>query len=111
MRHVNNDVKEDSPTHTVTDLTSTHLFEVRGRLDLPNGLHERVPDDDADVGSGVAVGFARELPQVGLAQAVWRVAQMEAEHLSPSWLLGKRDIDALLKSVTCQRTSYVSYKV
>lgn len=71
---------------------------MRGRLDLPNRLHESVPDDDADVGAGVAVRFAGELPQVGLAQAVWRVAQMETKHLSPSWLLWERDVDTLLKS-------------
>lgn len=77
-----------------------HLFEVGGRLDLPDGLHESVPDDDADVGAGVAVCFVGELPQVGLAQAVWRVAQMETEHLGPSRLLGQRDVDTLLKSDT-----------
>lgn len=71
-----------------------------GGLDLPDRLHERVPDDDADVGSGVAICFACELPQVGLAQAVRRVAQMETEHLSPSRLLRERDVDTFLKSAT-----------
>lgn len=53
---------------------SAHLLEVRGGLDLPDGLHERVPDDDADVGARVTVRFVGELPQVGVAQAVWGVA-------------------------------------
>lgn len=74
-----------------------------GRLDLPNGLHESIPDDDADVGTGVAFCFAGELPQVGLAQAVWCVAQMEAKHLSPSRLLWQRDVDTLLKSDAQQK--------
>lgn len=76
---------------------------MRGRLDLPNRLHESIPDDDADVGAGVAVCFAGELPQVGLTQAVWRVAQMKTKHLSPGWLLRQRDVDPLLKSDTRQR--------
>ena len=75
-----------------------HLFEVGGGLHLPDGLHESVPHDDADVGAGVAVCFVGELPQVGLAQAVRRVAQMETEHLGPSRLLRQRDVDTLLKS-------------
>lgn len=79
---------------------SSDLFKVRGRLDLPNRLHESIADDNADVGSGVAVCFAGELPQVSLAQAVWCVAQMKTKHLSPSWLLRQRDIDTLLKSAT-----------
>lgn len=76
---------------------------MRSRLDLPNGLHERIPHDDADVGAGVAICFAGKLPQVGLAQAVWCVAQMETKHLRPSWLLWERDVDTLLKSDTQQR--------
>lgn len=74
-----------------------HLFEVRGRLDLPDGLHEGVPHDDADVGARVAVGFVGELPQVGVAQAVRGVAQVEAEHLRSRRLLRQRDVDALLE--------------
>ena len=82
-----------------------------GRLDLPNRLHESVPDDDTDVGAGVAVRFVGELPQVSLAQATWRVAQMKTKHLSPSWLLRQRDVDTLLKSDTPQRTrSIQSFK-
>lgn len=80
---------------------------MRGRLDLPHRLHECVPDDDADVSSRVAVCFAGELPQVGLAQAVRRVAQMKTEHLSASWLLRQRDVDTLLKSDTQQSTSSI----
>lgn len=78
-----------------------------GRLDLPNRLHERIPDDNADVGAGVAVCFVCELPQVGITQAVWRVAQMNAEHLSPGWLLWQRNVDALLKSDKQQRTHFL----
>lgn len=76
---------------------SAHLLEVRGGLDLPDGLHERVPDDDADVRARVTVRFVGELPQVGVAQAVWGVAQVEAEHLTPGRLLRQWDVDALLK--------------
>lgn len=52
---------------------NAHLLEVCGRLDLPDWLHESVPDDDADVRAGVTVRFVGKLPQVGVAQAVWGV--------------------------------------
>lgn len=78
-----------------------------GRLDLPDGLHERVSDNDANVGAWVAVCLVGELPQVGVAQAVRRVAQMEAEHLSSGRLLRQWDVDALLESDTQQRTSFL----
>lgn len=52
---------------------NAHLFEVCGGLDLPDRLHESVPDDDADVCAGVTVCFVGKLPQVGVAQAVWGV--------------------------------------
>jgi len=85
----------------------SHLFEVSGRLNLPNRLHESVPDDDADVGAGVAVCFACKLPKVDLVQTVRRVAQMKSKHLSPSRLLGQRDVDPLLKSDATKRQSSV----
>lgn len=74
-----------------------HLLEVGGGLDLPDRLHERVPDDDADVGAGVALGFAGELPQVGVVEGVRRVPQVDPEHLRSGRLLGQRDVDPLLK--------------
>lgn len=75
-----------------------HLLEVCGRLDLPDGLHESVPDDDADVRAGEAVRFVGQLPHVGVAQAVWGVAKVEAEELSSRRLLWQGDVDTLLKS-------------
>lgn len=86
------------------------LFEVCGGLDLPDGLHESVPDDDADVRAGVTVRLVGELPQVGVAQAVRGVAQVEAEHLSSGWLLWQRDIDALLKPSTHTHTHTRSHR-
>lgn len=74
-----------------------YLLEVCGRLDLAHGLHERVPHDDADVGARVPVRLVRQLPEVGVAQAVWRVAQVQPEHGRPRGLLRQRDVDALLK--------------
>lgn len=71
-----------------------------GGLDLPDGLHESVPDDDADVRARVTVRFVGELPQVGVAQAVWGVAEMEAEHLRSGRLLWQWDVDTLLKPET-----------
>lgn len=70
------------------------------RLDLPDRLHESVPNDDADVGPRVAVRFACELPQVGVAQAVRRVAEMKSEHVAAGLFLRKRDVNPLLKSET-----------
>lgn len=32
-----------------------HLFEVSRRLNLPDGLHEGVSDNNTDVGSGIAI--------------------------------------------------------
>lgn len=77
-----------------------------GWLDLPNRLHQSVSDDNTYVCSRVAVCFTCKLPQVGFAQTVWRVAQMKTEHLSPSWLLWKRDVDTLLKSGERQHKVY-----
>ena len=74
-----------------------HLLEVCGRLDLAHGLHEGVPHNDADVGAGVALGLECQLPQVGVVQAVRRVAQVQTEHGRPRRLLRQRDVDALLK--------------
>lgn len=68
------------------------------RLDLPDRLHESVPYDDADVGARVAVRFARQLAEVGFAQAVRRVAKVKSEHLGPGLLLRERDVDPLLES-------------
>lgn len=75
----------------------THLLEVRGRLHLAHGLHERVPHDDADVGPRIALSLACQLLHVGLRQAVRGVAQVQLEHLCPCCLLGQRDVDPLLK--------------
>ncbi|MEQ2179770.1 hypothetical protein GOODEAATRI_028563, partial [Goodea atripinnis] len=75
-----------------------YLFKVGSRLDLPDWLHESVPNNDADVSARVAVRFARELPQVGVAQAVRRVAKMKSKHLGPGRFLRKRDVNPLLKS-------------
>lgn len=81
---------------------------MRGGLDLPDGLHERVSDNDADVSAWVAVCFVGELPQVGVAQAVRRVAQMKTEHLRPGRLLRQRDVDTLLESDTRQEDKFPS---
>lgn len=78
-----------------------------GRLDLPDRLHERVSDNDADVSARVAVRLVGELPQVGVAQAVRRVAQMKTEHLSPGRLLRQRDVDTLLESDAQHTTSFL----
>uniref|UniRef100_A0A8D2MAR7 Peptide deformylase n=1 Tax=Zonotrichia albicollis TaxID=44394 RepID=A0A8D2MAR7_ZONAL len=61
--------------------TPTHLLEVRGRLHLAHGLHQRVPDDDADVGPRVAIGLAGQLLDVGVRQRVRGVPQGDVDPL------------------------------
>lgn len=70
---------------------------MRGRLDLPDRLHEGVPDDDADVGPRVAVRLLAQGGEVGLGQACGRGAQVQLEHKGAGVLLGQRDVDSLLK--------------
>ena len=75
----------------------SYLFEVCGRLHLPDWLHEGISHDDANVSAGVAVCLKGELPQVGVTQAVRRVAQVETEHLGPRRFFWEGDVDTLLK--------------
>lgn len=42
----------------------THPFEVCGGLNLPDGLHEGVSDDDADVSTGVTVRLLAQSHEV-----------------------------------------------
>lgn len=69
-----------------------------GRLDPPDGLHEAVPDNDADVGSGVALCLFAQHDKVLVLQAVGCGAQVQFEHVGASVCLRQRNIDALFKS-------------
>lgn len=74
-----------------------HLFEVGGRLDPPDGLHEAVPDNDADVGSGVALCLFAQHGKVLVPQVAGCGAQVQLEHVGASVLLRQRNVDALFK--------------
>ena len=58
-----------------------HLFEVRGGLNLPDGLHERVPDDELDVSAGITFRLCAQLAVVLLVQLARSGAHVQLEHL------------------------------
>lgn len=68
-------------------LRCLYLFEVRGRLNLPDRLHEGVPNDDTDVRSRVALRLSAQSDEVRLCQVVGGGAQMQFEHEGASVLL------------------------
>lgn len=74
-----------------------HLFEVRGRLNLPDGLHESVSDNNTDVCPRVALRLLAQGDKVCLRQVVGGGAQVQFEHVGASVHLGQRDVDALFK--------------
>lgn len=77
-----------------------HLFEVGGWLNLPDGLHEGIPNKDTDVSSGVALRPFAQRDEVLLHQVVGCGAQMQFEHEGASVLLGQRNVDTLFKPKT-----------
>ena len=74
-----------------------YLFEVSCHLNLADGLHEGIPDDDADVGPGVALRLLAQLHEVCFSQVGWGGAQMQLEHEGTGVLLRQRDVNTLLK--------------
>lgn len=78
----------------------TYLFEVSRHLNLADGLHEGVPDDDADVRPGVAVRLGAQGDKVSVRQAGGGRAQVQLEHEGAGMLLRQRDVNTLLKSGT-----------
>lgn len=76
---------------------SRHLFEVRGRLNLPDGLHESVSDNNTDVCPRVALRVLAQGYKVCLGQVVGGGAQVQFEHVGASVYLGQRDVDTLFK--------------
>lgn len=75
----------------------SHLEMSRG-LNFPDGLHERVADDDLNIGAGVFVRLLRQLLQVLLGEDVRGVAEMDLEHGEARVLLRQRDVDSLLEA-------------
>lgn len=71
-----------------------------GWLNPPDGLHEGVPDDNADVRSGVALRLPAQRHEVRLGQLVGGGAQVQFEHGAASVLLGQRNVDSLFKPET-----------
>lgn len=84
----------------VLGVGSSHLLEVGGRLDLPNGHHESVSDNDANVCTRVAVGAPGELGEVVWSESVRRVPYVNLKHPSSWRLLGERDVDSLLEATS-----------
>lgn len=88
-----------------------YLLEVSGRLDLPDRLHEGVPDNNADVSPRVALSFLAQSDEVCLRQAVGRGSQMQLEHERAGVLLGQRNVDSLFKPKTRTEDSISHYEV
>lgn len=74
-----------------------HLFEVSSRLNLPDGLHESVSDNNTDVGSRVAIREFAQGDKVCLREGVGSGAQVQFEHVGASVNLRQRDVNALFK--------------
>lgn len=77
----------------------SYLFEVSRGLDFANGLHEGVANDDADVGTRVAVGLLPQSDEISFVEAIGGGAEVQLEHGGASGLLRERDVDALFKPV------------
>lgn len=84
----------------VTKKPCPNLFEVGGWLNLPDRLHEGVPNKDTDVGSGVSLCPIAQRDEILLCQVIGCGAQMQFEHEGASVLLGQRNVDALFKPKT-----------
>ena len=77
----------------------TDLSKMRCCLYFSDWLHESVSHDDADVSAGVPIRPARQVPEVGLHQVVWRLSQIQFEQVQSSRLLGQGNVNSLLKSI------------
>ncbi len=94
---------------------NTDPSEVRGRLDLPHRLHQRVAHRNADIRAGVSVRAPREVAHVALRQVMRRVAQVQLEHVHARRLIGQRDVDPLLEPATprvvlCQNSPIIAHE-
>lgn len=76
----------------------SHPFEVSGGLNLPDGLHEGVSDDDANVSTRVTVRLLAQSHEVWFGETGRCAAQIQLEHESASVLFRKRNVDTFLKS-------------
>lgn len=96
----------NSQTHEVI----CHLFEVSGRLNLPDGLHESVSDNNTDVCSRIAPRAFAQGDKVCLRQVVGGGAQVQFEHGGAGVNLGQRDVNALFKPSNQQDQIISHYK-
>lgn len=87
-----------------------YLFEVSRWLNPPDGLHEGVPDNYADVCPGVAVCFLAQSDEVVVRQPVGGGAQVQLEHEGAGVLLWQRNVDPLLKPGTRTKASVNHYE-
>lgn len=87
-----------------------HLFEVRGRLNLPDGLHESVSDNNTDVRSRIALRAFAQGDKVCLRKVIGGGAQVQFEHVGASMDLGQRDVNALFKPSDQQDQIISHYK-
>lgn len=82
-----------------------YLFEVRGWLNLPDRLHEGVPDDNTNVRPRVALCLFAQRDEVCVCQFVGGGAQMQLEHEGAGVLLRQRNVDSLFKPKTRTKDS------
>lgn len=75
----------------------SHLFEVSGWLNFADGLHESVPDNDADVGTWIVLGLLSQRNEVFFSEAVWGCTEVELEHDWSCVFLRKWDVNTFLK--------------
>lgn len=73
---------------------------MRGCLNLPDWLHQGVPDNYTDVSSGVAICLFAQSHEIRLCQVIGGGAQMQFEHGGAGMFLRQRNVDSLFKPET-----------
>jgi len=82
---------------------------VSRHLNLADGLHEGVPDDDADICPRVAFCLGAQGHKVGVHQGGRGGAQVQPEHEGAGVRLRQRYVNTLLKPATHHSTNYITW--
>lgn len=78
---------------------TAYLLEMRSAQHLSYGLHQRVSNDNCDIGSRVSLRLLRELSVFRLSESAWRSTDVELEHSLSRVRFRKRNVDSLFESV------------
>ena len=76
---------------------------MRGRLDLPHGLHQRILHGNTDIAAAVPFAQFRQGPVILAAELTRGAADGELEHLHAGLDVREGDVDSALESATDRR--------